>query len=132
MVVCERDDDVMVVMPSAVGEGEAAAAFVAVEATASLVVEGRDGASSAAYAGLFREDMVTDETTVADSVPWRSVRRFVNGVGDVVVVDAAGADVIVVVGEGSQLEYAAQVLVVAIRLLSPPTAKAAPLPSATK
>jgi hypothetical protein len=90
----------MVVMPSAVAE--AAAAFVAVEATASLV-EGRDDASSAAYAGLFREDMVTDET-VADSIPWKSVRRFMDaGVADVVVVVvvAAGADVIVVVGEGT-------------------------------
>ena len=92
----------MVVMPSAVAE--AAAAFVAVEATASLVVEGRDGASSAAYAGLFREDMVTDENTVADSIPWKSVRRFVDigvVIVVVVVVVAAGADVIVVVGEGS-------------------------------
>ena len=91
----------MVVMPSAVAE--AAAAFVAVEATASLVVEGRGDASSAAYAGLFREDMVTDET-VADSIPWKSVRRFMDaGVADVVVVVvvAAGADVIVVVGEGT-------------------------------
>jgi hypothetical protein len=105
MVVCERDDDdgvtvVMLLLTSlyVAVDVAAAAAFVTVEATASLV-EGRDDASSAAYAGLFREDMTTDET-VADSIPWRSVRRLVSaggGVADVVVV--AGADVIVIVGE---------------------------------